>query len=427
MYSKEPTTSSMPLGTSMLLPVSVIIPSYRRPALTAQAVLSVYRQSSLPREIFVLDDASGPGFAELQRHCLWLIEHFRGSPQAAVRLRIETLPKHLGRPGALRNIAARRACPGSEWLAFLDSDDIWLPQKLQLQWLRQESSGARVLHCREIWLRFEQPGNAAAHPVECPTQQSETHVQELLQMLCRQSGTGFATMAQSKDFVRQLLLPPAPSRTLSGTACQQDFAIDTISVTARIISQKKHKQLRQGSPRQLWPHALKKCILGPSTLLLHRSVFQISGYFLPQLQIAEDYECFLRIIARFPVAYCPESLVVKRDRIPAGLTSQSAGRNDHRVPQLSHLYPWIEPFRLAALESLLSSPRGTRLLSEFQRHSAQDELLRKLTICLSGTRKKLAAPSAELSITQAKRQRLQAEIQELEGKQKFWRENWGKL
>ncbi|MEM9423179.1 MAG: hypothetical protein AAF975_00145 [Spirochaetota bacterium] len=166
----------------------------------------------------------------------------------------------------------------------------------------------------------------------------------------------------------------------------------------QVVSQKKHKHPREGKPKLLWPAALKKCILGPSTLLLHRSVCNRAGYFDPHIQIAEDYEYFLRLISSFEVAYCPDYLVVKRDNLAPS--------------QLSRRLPWIEPCRAHALEKLLLSPRATRLFSPEQHSGARAELLRKWNICLSGARKRRAKTPADL--------RISMEVQKLEAKVAWW-------
>ncbi|WGK70348.1 glycosyltransferase family 2 protein [Candidatus Haliotispira prima] len=390
----------------MTLPVSVIIPTYRRPELTAQALLSVYSQTAAPREILVLDDASGPSFAKLQRACEQTAARFHPSP---IRLHVETLPRHLGMPGAVRNIAMLRS--SSEWLAFLDSDDVWLPKKLQCQWQRQQETGTRVLHCRELWLRFNRPYIAPALALSDSDVRNEFDQQEFIMRLQQQLGhrkkQGKGQQAELLHLAENLLLPPAASHPLPGHH----------RLIPQIVSQKKQKQLREGSPARLWPDALKKCILGPSTLLLHRSVCRAVGYFDPKLQIAEDYEYFLRIIAQFAVAYCPDSLVAKRDSIPATFASspEVLANNVPNVPQLSHLYPRIEPFRIAALEKLLDSPRAARLLSAAQRQEAIAELQRKLSICLAGARKNRNRPDGvRAGIAET------AEIKSLQDKLQLW-------
>ena len=358
-----------------MLPISTIIPTYSRADLTAQALDSVYRQTAIPREVLVLDDASGSkSFARLQNACKHIAAKFPGSP---IRLLLQTLSRHLGMPGAVRNIAMRRS--SSPWLAFLDSDDIWLPHKLENQWQHQQQCGALVLHCREIWLRSQSP--RASNSSNAPT----LPLQTFLKRLQEQPG---GSKGVDEAFIRELLLPPVQG------------------LPPRLVSQKKHKQQREGQPSQLWPDALKKCIIGPSTLLMHQSVCQTAGYFDPKLQIAEDYEYFLRIIARFPVAYCLSALVAKRECIPTGIRGAA---QDSLFPQLSRRYAWIEPLRIAALERLLQSKRCARLLSEAQRREAIAELQRKIGLCICGARKR--RPGSERQIQ---------ELAKLKQKQHYW-------
>ncbi|HZR36529.1 MAG TPA: glycosyltransferase [Nevskia sp.] len=98
--------------------VSVILPTYNRAHLLPRAVASVLGQSFRDFELIVVDDGSKDGTAELMR----------GYDDP----RIVFLPpeRNLGDAGArMRGIARARG----EWLAFQDSDDEWLPDRLRLQ------------------------------------------------------------------------------------------------------------------------------------------------------------------------------------------------------------------------------------------------------------------------------------------------------
>lgn len=98
--------------------VSVIIPTRNRPQLVRQAVQSVLAQSFQALEVIVVID--GPDLAtenELAR-------------VTDPRLRVIPLPTNLG-PAGVRNAGVAQA-QGS-WIAFLDDDDQWLPQKLARQ------------------------------------------------------------------------------------------------------------------------------------------------------------------------------------------------------------------------------------------------------------------------------------------------------
>lgn len=98
--------------------ISVIIPAYNSAATIARALDSAIRQSVPPREIIVVDDHSTDATREIV---------VRYAPQ---NVRLVVPPSHRGAGGA-RN-AGMMAASG-ELIAFLDSDDEWLPTKLEKQ------------------------------------------------------------------------------------------------------------------------------------------------------------------------------------------------------------------------------------------------------------------------------------------------------
>lgn len=100
----------------MTLPVSVIIPARNREAYVEEAIRSVLEQTSPPEEIIVVDDGS--------------IDRTREKTQAfGERIRY-VFQEHRGVSSA-RNTGVDAS--RGKFLAFLDSDDIWLPQKLEWQ------------------------------------------------------------------------------------------------------------------------------------------------------------------------------------------------------------------------------------------------------------------------------------------------------
>ena len=104
------------------VPVSVVIPCYRCAGTVARAVRSAAEQTSPPKEIILVDDASGDG-------TLQALESLRGELGAAL-VKIVALPLN-GGPGSARN--AGWAAAGQALIAFLDADDAWHPRKLELQ------------------------------------------------------------------------------------------------------------------------------------------------------------------------------------------------------------------------------------------------------------------------------------------------------
>jgi glycosyltransferase involved in cell wall biosynthesis len=98
--------------------VTVVIPTLNRPSLLIRAVESVIRQTFQNLEVVVIIDGSDPATTEALERV--------GDP----RLRYIELTQKVGGSEA-RNIGAREA--KGHWIALLDDDDEWLPNKLEKQ------------------------------------------------------------------------------------------------------------------------------------------------------------------------------------------------------------------------------------------------------------------------------------------------------
>ncbi len=98
--------------------VTVIIPTCNSAAFIDDALDSVFAQTFQDFEIIVIDDASTDATASLVK------------ARQDDRLTLVELPRNVG-PGASRNVGIHHAA--GRYLAFLDSDDIWLPTKLEVQ------------------------------------------------------------------------------------------------------------------------------------------------------------------------------------------------------------------------------------------------------------------------------------------------------
>ncbi len=126
--------------------VAAIIPTRDRAVLTARAVASVLAQTRPPDELVVVDDGSVDGTAEHLRGAVPQGGASEGMPAIEV-IRLAGLGVSAARN---RGIHATR----SEWLAFLDSDDEWLPEKLEAQLAALAAApGNLICHCDEIWIR----------------------------------------------------------------------------------------------------------------------------------------------------------------------------------------------------------------------------------------------------------------------------------
>lgn len=117
--------------------VSVILPTYNRNRFLRRAVASVLCQTFREVELIVVDDGS----TEDVEAALSAYRH---------RLRLITTP-HRG-PSAARNEGIR-VSQGTH-IAFLDSDDVWLPEKLAVQTaFFRNMPRARICQTQEIWIR----------------------------------------------------------------------------------------------------------------------------------------------------------------------------------------------------------------------------------------------------------------------------------
>lgn len=102
--------------------VSVVIPCYRCKKSIERAVHSIADQKMRPREVILIDDASGDGTLELlheiaKRHAGWI--------------NVISLCENVGAASA-RNAGWDLA--SQPYIAFLDSDDTWHPEKIRIQY-----------------------------------------------------------------------------------------------------------------------------------------------------------------------------------------------------------------------------------------------------------------------------------------------------
>ncbi len=253
--------------------LSVIIPTYNRQGLLPRALCSVLDQSRPPAEVIVVDDGSTDGTERLMRSEFPGVRYFRQENQGVA---------------AARNHGIREA--RGEWLAFLDSDDKWLPRKLerQLEALRREREFL-LCHTNEIWMRRGK----------------------------------------------------------------------------RVNPMRKHAK----SGGYIFKKCLPLCVVSPSSVVIHRRLFERVGLFDESLPACEDYDLWLRVSSVFPVLYLEEPLMVKYGGHP---------------DQLSRRYWGMDRFRIQALEKVLGS--GT--LSPKDQRAALNELLDKIEVYLSGARKR---------------------------------------
>jgi glycosyltransferase involved in cell wall biosynthesis len=230
-------------------------------------------QTCPPLEIIVVDDGSQDDTAHLlsdrYAQCVYLHQTNRGVSSA-------------------RNLGIQKA--RGEWIALLDSDDRWLPDKLKLQ--RQalnDSPQYRICHSNELWIR-------------------------------------------------------------NGV---------------RVNQMRKHEK---GGGR-IFQRCLPLCVISPSSVILHHTLFEDFGLFDPGLPACEDYDFWLRICASEEVLFIDEPLIEK-----------FGGHAD----QLSRRHWGMDRFRVYALIKLLDNQQ----LNRDDRIAAIDTLVEKCGILAQGAQKR---------------------------------------
>lgn len=270
--------------------VAVVVPTFDRSSVLLRAIESVVAQTRPADQILVVDDGSTDGTADLLRRA---------------SLPISVISQKNRGVSAARNRGL--AATDCEWIAFLDSDDEWLPQKLERQ---LEALGAapllpgvkryRVCHTEETWIRR---GN-------------------------------------------------------------------------QVLPRRVHKK-RGG---WIFRHCLPRCAISPSSVMIHRQVFDRVGGFDQDLPACEDYDLWLRVCSRYPVLLVDEPLVIKH-----------GGHSD----QLSRRIPSLDRYRIRALEKALASEWASNCLEPGDHAAARAQLIEKLEIYVRGAEKRGRAAAVE--------------------------------
>ncbi len=253
--------------------ISVIIPTFNRRDTLERALCSIFNQTHPVNEVIVVDDGSADGTDGLICKDFPNVRYF--------------YQENMG-VSAARNLGLKKV--SGNWVAFLDSDDEWLPKKLELQIkIVREHPGYRFVHTNEIWIR-----------------------------------------------------------------------------NGRRVNQMK-KHTKYGG--NIFEKCLARCIVSPSSALIHSSVFHELGDFDEKLPACEDYDLWLRICANYRVLYLEQALIIKY-----------GGHDD----QLSRKFWGMDRFRIQSLNKLLSSG----LLNREQEAAVIDTLNYKAGILIDGARKR---------------------------------------
>lgn len=160
--------------------VSCIVPTRNRASLVKRALHSIVQQTYDNLEILVVDDASNDDTASIVHN--WM--------QSDQRIRYIKNPTALGGGGA-RNKALNAA--SGQYVAFLDDDDEWLPEKIELQINSIESDAIGFAGCRFLTIgrgsaaRLSYGKNSLLSKITKKSKAVKLDYHDLLQSNCRMS------------------------------------------------------------------------------------------------------------------------------------------------------------------------------------------------------------------------------------------------
>ena len=228
--------------------VSVVIPTYNRADLIGRTIASVLAQSLPPDEVIVVDDGSTDDTEAVV---------------ATFGPRVRYVRQDNAGVSVARNRGAGLA--GGRWIAFMDSDDLWSPRKLELQLgvmervseARWSITGCNMIGPDDVELAGRE-GFEAAFPV------------------FRQEGEGAEALLSRFLGRRDVEVAGERVAVLAGDAYDALF--------------------------------LGNFVL-PSSSVVERSLFAELGGFDPDLRLAEETEFYHRLAARSPVAVLLAPLV----------------------------------------------------------------------------------------------------------------------
>lgn len=232
------------LFLSLMIPISgadisVVIPAFNRPEMSARALESVLAQTVLPDTIMIIDDGSSPP----------LHDHLHDY----MNTRIVRLPKNKGVSVARNTGIAHTHTP---WLCFLDNDDVWAPDHLaSLITYQQTYPFYRWMQTQEHWIRDDKK-----------VKQRPYHL------------------------------------STSGWSLER---------------------------------CLDQCIVSPSAVMVHRSLFDTAGQFDTALRYCEDFQLWQRFATYTPLGVVEKKTVTKYAG-HADQLSQQVILDRYRIKALRH-------------------------------------------------------------------------------------------
>ena len=153
---------------------------------------------------------------------------------------------------------------------------------------------------------------------------------------------------------------------MAGSGCDISYTDEVWIRNGKHLNQKLRHRKYSGF---IFEKCLPLCIISPSSVLMHRRIFDEVGLFDESMAVCEDYDMWLRVTARFPVLFIEKPLIIKQ-----------GGHAD----QLSRKYPAMDRFRIESIAKIL----GTGILNDEMCIAAKKELIEKSRVYISGAAKR---------------------------------------
>lgn len=173
--------------------VSVIVPSYNMAHLLPRSIESAAQQEHAPAEIIVVDDGSSDNTVQVLQEL--------SDKYPALRFKSQ---QNKGNAGA-KNTGIEMAT--GEFLAFLDADDVWLPNRLssQIELLQQHPSvkwaaGAYL----DVTYKNNQPVVCGSPKVEVPVASAGDSIHEALELIASPTSVWIGTIIAETAAIREL-------------------------------------------------------------------------------------------------------------------------------------------------------------------------------------------------------------------------------
>jgi glycosyltransferase involved in cell wall biosynthesis len=218
--------------------VSVVIPTWNRVRFVREAISSVTAQSFADWELIVVDDGSTDETLETL-----------GKLQD-LRIRLIATP-HSGSAATARNRGIEAA--RGKWIAFLDSDDLWTPEKLQVQLDALAQAGAGWCYCDYCLIDEQGKDDPLARSGFRPF-----NGRIIEQLLLEQTAACINTLLIRRDLVEQV------GRFDETLAYYEDMdfelrlaaAADAVAVDKPLVRVRRHPARRTDAMERAHEHAL---------------------------------------------------------------------------------------------------------------------------------------------------------------------------